>query len=115
MQNDQTPLYVRLAADPSRRLERAVLATGKSKRQLVEDAVNRHLGSDGLVVGRATLHEPAPEILTLGEAAALLRVPESDVESAARRHELPGRRIGAEWRFLRDALLSWLKDASPTS
>ena len=27
--------------------------------------------------------------------------------------ELPGRRIGGEWRFLRQALLAWLGGAQP--
>jgi len=104
----QTPLYVRLAAAQARRLEQAVSASGKTKRQLVDDAVRHHLGDDGLVVGRVALREQEPEILTAGEAAALLRVDEDQLLASAERHELPGRSIAGQWRFSRTALIAWL-------
>ena len=112
MASDQTPLYVRLSADPNRRLERAVSILGKSKRQLIEDAVREHLGDDGLVVGQATLREDRPEILTLDEAAALLRLEAPALDQAAQNGELPGRKIGGEWRFSKEALLSWLAQST---
>jgi excisionase family DNA binding protein len=108
MSNTSTPLYVRLSADPHTRLERAVSVSGKSKRQLVEDAVRDHFDGEGLVVGHVALREPTPEVLTPGEAAALLRIEESQVREAAERGEVPGRQIAGEWRFSRDALLDWL-------
>lgn len=97
-----------MASDPARRLDAAVVASGRTKRQIVEDAVRHHLDDDGLVVGRASLSEAPPEVLTPGEAAALLRIDESQILEAAGRHELPGRRIAGEWRFSRSALLAWL-------
>jgi excisionase family DNA binding protein len=103
-----TSLRVRLSADPHSRLERAVSVSGKSKRQLVEDAVPEHFDGEGLVVGRVALPEPAPEVLTAGEAAALLRIEEPQLREAAERGEVPGRQIAGEWRFSRDALLNWL-------
>ncbi|MDQ3631175.1 MAG: helix-turn-helix domain-containing protein [Actinomycetota bacterium] len=109
MPQPRTPLYVRLAAEETHHLERAVAASGKSKRQLVEDAVREHLTDDGLVVGRATLREALPEVLTLSETAALLRLEEEVVVSqAAEPGGIPGRRIGEHWRFSRQALLAWL-------
>ncbi len=108
MPGDQTPLYVRLSADPNRRLTNAVSASGKSKRQLVEDAVREHLSDDGLVVGRVALREDAPEVLTLAEAASLLRLDERDLEAAAQRAELPARQLANQWRFSSTALLAWL-------
>ncbi len=108
MVSEPTPLYVRLSADPNRRLEKAVSVSGKSKRQLVEDAVRDHLTDEGLAVGRVALREDPPDVLTLGEAASLLRVDEQALQGAAQRGELPGRRIGDEWRFSTAALLSWL-------
>ncbi|MGH3550237.1 MAG: helix-turn-helix domain-containing protein [Pseudonocardiaceae bacterium] len=52
--------------------------------------------------------EPQDAVLNLTEAADLLRVPENDLQSLAESGEIPGRRIGSEWRFSRQALLHWL-------
>ncbi len=113
-----TPLYVRLSADPNRRLAKAAAASGLSKRRLVEDAVREHISDEGLVVGHASplsdgpMPEPpraqTPEVLTLSEAASLLRVDEHDLEQAAQRGDVPGRRIGSQWRFSATALRAWL-------
>ena len=51
---------------------------------------------------------PAPEVLTLGEAARLLRVRASELDRLAHRDEIPARRIAKQWRFNRKALLAWL-------
>lgn len=110
MQESHTPLYVRLSADPARRLQNAVAASGKSKRQLVEEAVGAHLSDQGLVLGSASLREQPPEVLTAGEAASLLRVSEGQLLQAAEQGQLPGRRIGEEWRFSHAALSSWLAE-----
>jgi excisionase family DNA binding protein len=109
MKPAQTPLYVRLPAEQARRLDDAVSSSGKSKRRLVEDAVREHLADDGLAAGQITLPKPEPEILTADEAAALLRVDEGELLAAAKHGDLPGRQIGAEWRFSRAALLTWLR------
>jgi excisionase family DNA binding protein len=50
----------------------------------------------------------APEVLTLNEAATLLRISPDQLERLAERNEVPGRRIGSGWRFNRAALLAWL-------
>ena len=48
-------------------------------------------------------------VLTLSEAAAFLRVSDDAVLDAVRRQHLPGRKIKAEWRFLKSALEDWLR------
>lgn len=53
------------------------------------------------------------EILTLPEAAAYLRLSEDEVLELADHFELPGRKIGHEWRFLKEALGDWLRRSSP--
>src|SRR4051812_30904800 len=50
-----------------------------------------------------------PEVLTLAEAAAYLRVPETEVVRTVGPHGLPGRLIGSEWRFSRTAIQDWLR------
>jgi excisionase family DNA binding protein len=52
---------------------------------------------------------PAPEVLTLSEAAAYLRVPEAEVERLVKQQDIPGRLIGTEWRLLKTALQDWQK------
>lgn len=113
MPSEQIPLYVRLAAEPSRRLDQAVATSGRSKRQIVEEAVRKHLDDQGTVVGRVALRESVPDVLTLEEAAAMLRVPAGELGAAVSAGDVPGRRIGAEWRFARAALLAWLGDQVP--
>jgi len=58
----------------------------------------------------------ASDVLTLAEAAAYLRLPEGQVAELAESQDLPGRRIGTEWRFLRSAIQNWLSQpAAPSS
>jgi len=56
---------------------------------------------------------PASEVLTLDEAANLLRVPVDDVRALVESGELPARRIGDTWRLTRTAVLAWLAGPGP--
>ena len=56
---------------------------------------------------------PLPDVLTLDEAAAYLRVPADRVRDLATRAELPGQPIGDEWRFLKVAMDDWLRNGLP--
>lgn len=47
-------------------------------------------------------------VLTLDEAAILLRAKPEDVEDLAKKNLIPCRFIGREWRFSKQALLKWL-------
>ena len=51
---------------------------------------------------------PLPEVLTLSEAAELLRVDAAVVRKLAEAGGLPGRQVGDEWRFSRSLLFDWL-------
>jgi hypothetical protein len=48
------------------------------------------------------------DILTLGEAAGFLRVPEDGFKAEVANGKVPGRLVGGEWRFSRVALMCWL-------
>jgi len=50
----------------------------------------------------------APEVLTLVEAARLLRIDADQLVVLAAQNRIPARRIGPHWRFNRAALLAWL-------
>jgi excisionase family DNA binding protein len=53
------------------------------------------------------------DILTLPEVAAYLRLPEEDVLQLIDEQGLPARRIGKDWRFLKEAVQYWLKTGPP--
>jgi excisionase family DNA binding protein len=49
------------------------------------------------------------EILTLPEIATYLRVPEEAVVELVSKDGLPAQKIGGEWRFLKRAVVEWLR------
>jgi excisionase family DNA binding protein len=53
-----------------------------------------------------------PQVLTLDEVAEFLRLPEDTIRHYAARLAIPGRQIGDEWRFSRQALEEWLRGPS---
>jgi excisionase family DNA binding protein len=58
------------------------------------------------VVAQDTLHD---DVLTLPEAAALLRVHPVTLRRRAKAWSVPHRRLGSEWRFSRQVLTAWLQ------
>ncbi len=136
--NEREALYVRIPTDQARRLDRAAFELQLSKQEVVSSLLARYVdpaspGSmealralqgpldadgnritieppgQGLTLGRHDFRaDPVEEVLTLAGAAALLEVDEAAVAQLAEAGELPGRRIGKEWRFARQAILDWL-------
>jgi excisionase family DNA binding protein len=49
------------------------------------------------------------EVLTLAETAAYLRVPEDAVLALVAKEAIPAQQIGGEWRFLKQAVVEWLR------
>jgi excisionase family DNA binding protein len=121
--SDRKPLYVRLPAPTAKKLDRFAVELGMSKQDLVADLVEQgfpmpgrgahrvvvETQDDSLAVGRAEFF-PADvrEVLTLPEAADLLRTDEATVTAMAEDGTLPGRKLGDDWRFTRSAILRWL-------
>jgi excisionase family DNA binding protein len=112
MSEDRVPLFVRLPREQSAALDRLVDTTGRRKQHLVSQML-----ADQLTVGRAEglRSDGGEQVLTLEEAAAMLRVPVATVRARALAGELPGRAFGEEWRFSRAALLAWLADGDAVS
>ncbi|MFH0943935.1 MAG: helix-turn-helix domain-containing protein [Planctomycetota bacterium] len=52
--------------------------------------------------------EPTKEILNIDEAAVLLGVSTKTFAKVLRDGEIPGRKIGREWKFARRALVDWV-------
>jgi excisionase family DNA binding protein len=125
-------LFVRIPAEHARRLDRAAFELRRPKQALVSELVERYIDDvggagrrrvtvetlepDAMVVGHHSFRprEPersgghAPAVLRSEQAAELLQVDAHVVEQLAEAGELPGRKLGGEWRFSRAALLRWL-------
>lgn len=50
------------------------------------------------------------EFLTIPEVAELLKIADKTVYSLAQRRELPGFKVGGQWRFSRTAIDEWIKE-----
>ena len=126
---DRTPLYVRLPSAHAERLDRAAFELKASKQDIVSGLIARYVdpgatdrlrrvvieaGEDAMATGRHSFTPSGPmEVLTLAEVAELLQVEEEAIHELAEARELPGRRLGEEWRFSRDAVLRWLGGETP--
>ncbi|MBB4663392.1 helix-turn-helix domain-containing protein [Conexibacter arvalis] len=136
--SEREALYVRIPTDRARDLDRASFELKLSKQDLVSALLERYVdpssaasleslralhgpldadgnritiepAPQGLTLGRHDFRpDPVADVLTLADAAELLQVEETSVASLAERGELPGRKIGEEWRFTRQAILDWL-------
>ena len=117
--DDRTPLFVRLPRNQAAALDRLAGVTGRQKQHLVSELLGERLNvtTQPLSLGRLELtrtpDERTADVLTLEEAAALLKLPRDTVRSRAEAGDLPGRRFGKEWRFARVAVLAWLADGEP--
>ena len=52
------------------------------------------------------------DILTIDEAAELLRIPRSSAYKLAQQGKIPAQKVGRHWRFHRDTLLMWVAGQS---
>jgi excisionase family DNA binding protein len=130
--DETAALFVRLPLEEAEKLDRFAFERRIPKRDVVRTLLAEHLDdadviwhrpapppmpfppTPEVVVGRAEFTPAdAQEVLTVEQVAELLQVEPDDVSALAEAGELPGRKIGDEWRFLRSAVLGWLAaDAS---
>lgn len=132
----ESPLYVRLPATASDKLDRASEALGVAKKDLVAGLVTRYVDPDsqrgldalgalsqprrgavtsdgkGPTLGTYSFQPndaPAPpEVMNARQTGELLQLDEATVLELAEAGELPGRKLGTTWRFSRTAVLAWL-------
>jgi len=52
---------------------------------------------------------PTDEILTLQEVAALLKIAERTAYMMVQRGDLPGFKVGGQWRFKRNDIDAWME------
>ena len=53
---------------------------------------------------------PEPDVLTIDELAALLRVGLKTAYTLAQNGEVPGFKVGGQWRFRRRDIEAWIDD-----
>jgi excisionase family DNA binding protein len=107
---------VRLPRGEADRLDRAAARLGTSKGRIVANLIADHLeppsGIDALRGAPVGRHEFTPihelEVLTLEQLATLLELDAEVVGALVDRGDIPGRKLGEEWRFSRAAILAWL-------
>ena len=98
------PLYVRLPDEAADKLDRAAFELKTPKQNIVAQLLANHL-----TVGRAEFFpSDDPVVLTVDEAAELLRIDPKKLVKLAAAGDVPGRKLGDEWRFSRSGLLNWL-------
>jgi len=127
-------LFVKLPAAAVDKLDRAALALGMRKKDLVAGLVSRYvdpdsrrglsalgalathkvtvdLGDTGPTVGSYSFqpYDP-PEVMNAEQAGQFLQIEAAAVIELAEAGKLPGRKLGALWRFSRAALVAWLSE-----
>ena len=55
------------------------------------------------------------DILTVDEAAELLKIPRSSVYKLAQQGKIPTQKVGRHWRFYRPKLVKWVAGELPHS
>jgi excisionase family DNA binding protein len=115
------PLYVRLPETEALRLDEAAHRLKRSKQDLVAGLITAYgdpetlrrvtveTTDDHLTVGHAEFRPfSPPDVLNVDELAGWLQTDAETITKLADDGELPGRKLGDEWRFARDAVLDWL-------
>jgi excisionase family DNA binding protein len=126
-ETDYTALYVRIPSAEAKKLHRAADVLRTPKRELITRLVAEFDPEDPVWTRRVAgpmasaeaewsvgQHSFLPalelEILTPAQLATLLQVEEETVIELAEKRDLPGRKVGEEWRFSREAILAWLAE-----
>jgi hypothetical protein len=128
----ESALFVRLPATAVDKLDRAAEALGMRKKDLVAGLVSKYVDPDsrrGLsALGSLSSHKVTvdlgeraaalgsysfqaydpPEVMNSEQAGQFLQIDEAIVVEMAELSKLPGRKLGAQWRFSRAALVAWL-------
>ena len=62
------------------------------------------------------MEDQASAVLTIDELSVYIKIPKSSLYKLVRGGKVPCQKIGRHWRFHREAIDEWLKDApnSPT-
>jgi excisionase family DNA binding protein len=110
-------IFARVPRAEAEKLERLSYELKVPKQAIIAGLLARHPepGEEAsetggnVSVGRVGFRpDPAPDVLTLEQLAALLQLDVEMARGLAETGDLPGRKLGDEWRFARDSVLAWL-------
>jgi excisionase family DNA binding protein len=104
--DETAAIFARVPKASAEKLERLAHELKQPKQSVIAGLLARYPESGTPEVGRYAFH--AAEVLTLEQLAQLLQLDVEMVRGLAETGELPGRKLGEEWRFSRDAVLTWL-------
>ncbi len=108
-QQHTAPLFVRLPQAEAEKLDRAAFELKRPKQELVAEALRALEVPRGRVAfGFGAAQAETRDVLTAAQLAEVLQVEERTVRELAAKGELPGRKLGRQWRFSRQAVLDWL-------
>ena|SRR5918996_369297 len=114
-ERDTAAIFARIPRAEAEKLDRLSFELKRPKREIIAGLVAQYEPGDEprgteLAVGRIGLRpSAASEVMTLEQLARFLQTSEEAVAALADLGQLPGRRIGEEWRFSRAAVLAWLE------
>ncbi len=113
---DTAAIFARIPRAEAEKLERLSFELKRPKQEIIAGLVAQYAPGqvsrepEGWALGRYVFRPTeAPDVLTLEQLAELLQTSEDTVRALAETGELPGRRVGGEWRFSRQAILVWLE------
>lgn len=61
---------------------------------------------------RCAIEARIPEVMTVDEVAAYLRIPRGSVYKLAQRGKIPCQKVGRHWRFRKEVLDRWLEEGT---
>jgi len=114
---DTAAIFARIPRAEAEKLERLSFELKRPKQEIIAGLVAQYAPpgaeSEGLTLGRYAFRPAEPaEVLTLEQLAQFLQTDGETVRALAETGELPGRLVGGEWRFSRQAVLDWLQGAA---
>jgi excisionase family DNA binding protein len=109
--DETAAIFARVPKAQAEKLERLSYELKQPKQAVIAGLLARYPESSAPEVGRHSF--VASEVLTLEQLASMLQLDVDMVRGLAETGELPGRKLGDEWRFSREAVLAWLAEGQP--
>lgn len=113
---ERAGLFVRIPTAQATQLDQAAMKAGMRKQDFISSLIAAQLDATPAIRSSSADHATSPAmatpedaVLTLDDAAELLRITPEALLARASAGELPGRRFANEWRFSRRALFDWLQ------